>query len=850
MSGAQSKEGRKKTNSAKSAKVKKKEIDQGVPHIPVKRTTAHTNLPKTLGLIDTDSSDCDDGSDNHDRDKKDRQKTTINILDFSSSDEDMPDDSKRGVNNVMVKGCDLKERLSDSENCDDRKAKEPDGDDGSNNHDRDKKDRQKTTINFLDLSSSDDNMTEGSKRGVDNSIVKGCDLKERLSDSENFDDRKAKETDIKTHADAMGKGNICETAAVHATDIHPIALRPARSECNRVKATVSQKLEWLDSMDEKEEMQECNRVKTTDSQKLEFSDSMDEKKEMQECNRVKTTVSQKLELSDSIDEKEEMQECNRVKTTDSKKLEFSDSMDEIEEMQECNRVKTTDSQKLELSDSMDEKEEMQDTYVSCVGESYFEQASLRQDENTKEKRKSSDYITTKCKLAHRISAFSDNDTILLKPPNIAAESFSPEIDMTFGEPQGESTRIHRRSSVTYRHVIGSPEDMVQSPELDSSGISEDKNYQTCIDSTCTSTADLLNSSEDSESPLVETVFINSSNDSNTNSNSYVPQKLKTNDKRKENNENDDLCRGLDNLDIGLENQCKNISQREEGLETSQSSANIEAEFITHECSGESIEVIDACVQTDNNETKPDSSLLNYSVSQENYSFIQEKSRSSRNKFESSEDCFSDNDDGSQSDLSEKEVRDISTQTENHSTTDVNKLCTHDSIADTKNAKGNSDLLGHKSNNEIECEHQLKIEKDQHKTSGFELSEDSDTSSYSSKNKILESEISDDVIDNVIDSVFKEKASISDTESDEAESETSNDVIDNENGSVFKKKANISDTESDEENSDRDSGTGIGKITSVISSSPDRSVGSGDSPLSNTSEPADRSVENQSSNTWR
>ena len=754
MSGAQSKESRKKTNATKSSKVKKKlgEIEQEVPHIAVKRTTAHTNLPKTLGLIDTDSSDCDDdGSNNRDRDKKDRQKTTINILDFSSSDEDMTEGSKRGVDNVMVKGCDLKERLSDSEDCDDRKAKEPDS---------------KTHAGAMD------DMTEGSKRGVDNLIVKGCDLKERLSDSENCDDRKAKEPDIKAHAGATGKGNICETATVHANDIHPIAHRPARSECNRVKATVSPKLEWLDSMDEKEEMQECNRVKTTDSQRLEWSDSMDE------------------------------------------------------------------------------KEEMQDTYVSCVGESYFEQVSLRHDDNTKEKRKSSDYITTKCKFAHRISTFSDNDTILLKPPNISAESFSPDIDMTFGEPQGESTRIHRRSSVTYRQVIGSPEDMVQSPELDSSGISEDKHYQTCIDSTHTSTADLLNSSEDSESPLVETVFVNSSNDSNTNRNGCGHQELQAYDQRKGKNEDDNLCKGLDNLDIGLENQCVNISQTGDHLETSKGSANLEADFTTHECSGESIEVIDACIQTDNNETEPDSSRLNYSVCQENYSFIQEKSKSNRNKLESSEDCFSDNDDCSQSDLSEIEVRDISTQTENHSTTDVNKLCTDDLIADTNNAKGNSDLLGHKSNNEIECEHQLKIEKDQHKPPSFELSEDSDTSSHSSKNKILESETSDAVIDNVIDSVFKEKASISDTESDEAESETSNDVIDNENGSVFKEKASISDTESDEENSDRDSGTGIGNITSVISSSPDRSVGSGDSPLSNKSEPADRSVENQSSNTWR
>ena len=772
LSGAQSKESRKKTNSAKSSKVKKKlgEIHKEVSHIPVKRTTAHTNLPKTLGLIDTDSSDCDDGSNNHDRDKKDRQKTTINILDFSSSDDELTEGSKRGGDNLIVKHCDLKERISDSENCDDRKAKEPDGDDGSNNHDRDKKDRQKTRINILDLSSSD--MTEGSKHVVDNSIVKGCDLKERLSDSENCDDRKAKESDIKTHAGATGKGNICETDTVCLNDIKPIALRPAKTH-------------------------------------LSFGRS--------ECNRVKTTDSRRLELSVSMDEKEEMQEYNRVKTTDSKKL--SDSMDEKEEMQECNWVKTTDSQKLEFSDSMDEKEEMQDTYVSCVGESYFEQVSQRQDENTKEKRESSDYITTKCKFAHRISTFSDNDTILLKPPNISAESFSPDIDMTFGEPQGESTRIHRRSSVTYRQVIGSPEDMVQSPELDSSGISEDKHYQTCIDSTCTSTADLLNSSGESESPLVETVFINSSNDTNKNSNSYVHQKLKAYDQRKENNKKDDLCRGLGNLDIGLEDQCENISQTEDHLEFSKGSADLEADFTTHECSGESIEVIDASVQTDISEVKPDSSPLNYSVCQENYSFIQEKSRSSRNKLESSEDCFSDNDDGSQSDLSEIEVRDISTQTENHSTTDMDKLCTHDRIADTKNAKGNSDFLGHKSNNEIECEHQLKIEKDQHKPPSFELSEASDTSSHSSKNKILESETSDAVIDNVIDSVFKEKAS-------------------------------ISDTESDEENSDRDSGTGIGKITSVICSSPDRSVGSGDSPLSNKSEPADRSVENQSSNTWR
>ena len=727
------------------------EIDQEVPHIPVKRTTAHTNLPKTLGLIDTDSSDADDGSNNHDRDKKDRQKT-INILDFSSSDDDMSEGSKRGVNNVMAKRCDRKERLSDSESCDDRKAKEPDS---------------------------------------------------------------------KTHACAFGKGNICEKAAVHANDIHPIALRPARSECNRVKATVSQKLEWLDSMDDKEEMQKCNRVKTTDTQKLELSDSMDEKGEMQECNRVKTTESQRLELSDSMDGKEEMQECNSVKTTDSQKLEFSDCMDEIEEMQEINRVKTTDPQKLELSESTDERKEMQDTYVSCVGESYFEQVSLRQDENTKEKRKSSDYMTTKCKFAHRISTFSDNDTILLKPPNISAESFSPDIDMTFGEPQGESTRIHRRSSVTYRQVIGSPEDMVPSPELDSSGISEDKLYQTCIDSsTCTSTADLLNSSEDSESPLVETVFINSSNDTNKNSTSYVHPKMKADDQRKENNANDDLCRELDSLDIGLESQCKNISRREDGLETSKCSDNIEAEFMTHECSGESIEVIDACVQTDNNETDPDSSLLNYSVCQENYNFIQEKSKSSRNKLESSEDCFSNNDDGSQSDLSEIEVRDISTQTDNHSTTDMNKLCTHDRIADTRNTKGDSDLSGHKNHNEIECEHQLKIEKDQHKTPCFEMSEDSDTSSHSSKNIILEGETSDDVIDNENDSVFKERTS-------------------------------ISDTESDEENSDRDSGTGIGKdTTNVRSLSPDNSACSGDSPLSNKSEPPDRSIENQSSNTWR
>ena len=755
MSGAQSKESRRKTNSAKSAKVKKKlgEIDQEVAHIPVKRMTAHTNLPKTLGLIDADSSDGDDGSNNHDRDKKDRQKTTINILDFSSSDDDMTEGSKRGVNNVMVKDCDLKGRLSDSENCGDRKAKEPDSE---------------------------------------------------------------------RHAGAMGKGNICETAAVHANDVIPIALRPSKTQMSFGRS-------------------ECNRVKTIDYHKLKLHDSMDKKEEMQKRNRVKTTDSRRLELSDSMDEKEEMQECNRVKTTDSQKLELFDSRDEKEEMQECNRVKTTDSQKLELSDSMDDKEEMQDTYVSCVGESYFEQVSLKQDENTKENRKSSDY---------RISTFSDNDTILLKPPNISAESFSPDIDMTFGEPQGESTRIHRRSSVTYRHVIGSPEDMVQSPELDSSGISEDKHYQTCIDSTCTSTADLLNSSEDSESPLVETVFINSSNDSNTNRNGCVHQELQAYDQRKGKNENDDLCKGLDNLDIGLENQCENISQTEDHLETSKGSANLEADFTTHECSGESIEVIDASVQTDNNETKHDSSLLNYSVCQENYSFIKEKSKSNSNKLESSKDCSSDNDDGSLSDLSEVEVRDTSTQTETQFTADMGEFCTDDRIADTNNSKGDSDLSGHKSHNEIECEHQLKIEKDQPKTPCFELSEDSVTSSHSSKNEIFESETSDDVIDNVIDSVFKENASISDTESDEAESETSNDVIDNENGSVFKEKANISDTESDEENSDRDSGTGIGKITNVISSSLDRSVGSGDSPLSNKSEPADRSVENQSSNTWR
>ena len=428
-----------------------------------------------------------------------------------------------------------------------------------------------------------------------------------------------------------------------------------------------------------------------------------------------------------------------------------------------------DSQRLEMTDSFDEKVEMQDTYVSCVGESYVEQKSTskeRKDENKEDCIKPDYKEILDCKVAGRMSAFCDNDTIVQKPARVSVDSFSPDIDTTFGEPQGESTRIHRRSSVSYRKLIGSSEDLVSSPEdLDSSGMSSSKHYKTCVGNT--STDDLFDMSEESESPLMETALEDNANDPAKRS--FTDRNLKchkegSNTNNSAKNGSNDLCKELESLNIDLESQCNSTtgnSHTEETLETlngnERKTSAQEFESTTYEeCSGESIEVIDACVQTDNSVTEINSSLLKYSVCKENYSFIKNSTELDRYKSENSDDCLSQNNSDIHSDISEIEVKDISVQTDTYVDTGMQQNNIN-GLEDTNNMAVNSDLSSSKSNDQTKGDHQLNTEIDQVTNDHSGTSENRCGSTPFSESKLTESDKSEALTEDE-DSVFKEEGS--------------------------------------------------------------------------------------------
>ena len=322
----------------------------------------------------------------------------------------------------------------------------------------------------------------------------------------------------------------------------------------------------------------------------------------------------------------------------------------------------------ENDDSISEKVGVKDTYVSCIGESFIENdISNKEIENNKldciKKPHSKEKQAIKLGM-DQTTEFSVDDTIVQKPIRITSESFSPDIDSTFGEPQGESTRIHRRSSVTYKNLVGSPED------LNSSGTSDDKHYETCRANL--SADDVFDVSSESENPLIGTAVVVNGNhgaqDGNNDRKARNEKERKISDSL--NQRSNELCEGIENLSVTFhERTPQNAEQFIEKEKFSENTCINEVtangphsyNAVCGQGSDNSVEVVDASAQTDASLAEKRSSPLQCSLTGTRDSFSRTQRKISGNSSGNSSGCISEDKSDLQSNISEVEVNDISVQ---------------------------------------------------------------------------------------------------------------------------------------------------------------------------------------------
>lgn len=318
--------------------------------------------------------------------------------------------------------------------------------------------------------------------------------------------------------------------------------------------------------------------------------------------------------------------------------------------------------RVKVSDSFAEREKIEDMFVSCVGESYVDQGTIP-GEQIDDCVENPDKICMKekgLKIANfnQTCKFSVDDTILQKPVNVSDESFSLDIDVTFGQPPCESTRIHRRSSVSYKKMLGSPDDS------SSSGTSDDnKHYKTCLASV---SSDDLNSETDSH--LIETAC--NTNEIKTVDESKTDTKLHT-----ENHDGsvdaadrgkNELCKRLEKLNIQHENHNGDKILHSEKHLNKDRVTDVDSELsnlASQQSFDEMIEVVDAFTQTDYSLSETSLSSLERSVSDAECHFSKDHRKVIRKKTENSEIIVSENGSDIQSDISEVEVKDMPVQTD-------------------------------------------------------------------------------------------------------------------------------------------------------------------------------------------
>ena len=298
---------------------------------------------------------------------------------------------------------------------------------------------------------------------------------------------------------------------------------------------------------------------------------------------------------------------------------------------------------------VEQVEEVEDTFISCVGESFVDQHDIPKTSQFEKEEFRKPPLSQK-------DNFSADDTIVQKPIHISPESFSPDMDTTFGQPPCESTRIHRRSSVSYKKLLGSPED------ISSEASDDNKHYETCRPNV---SGDEDN--DESEDPFSVTAYEIQRNEklgkkSSDEKPKPMDNEMKSDTDNSNNKKNNDLCEELHNLSLHQHDSpsdSQSVKSRkitdniapDNGYELKGTSS--EQNF------DESIEVIDVYTQTEQSMCEDDLSPLKKSLGEPGLSentrkMVRKKSSSSiQNVTESKSD----------SDASEVEIKDISIQTD-------------------------------------------------------------------------------------------------------------------------------------------------------------------------------------------
>ena len=313
-------------------------------------------------------------------------------------------------------------------------------------------------------------------------------------------------------------------------------------------------------------------------------------------------------------------------------------------------------------------DEVEDTFVSCVGESFMDQHAVPKIGHVNELKKST--------LSQK-DMFSADDTIVQKPVRISSESFSPDMDITFSQPPCESTRIHRRSSVSYKKLLGSPED------LSSETSDENKHYETCRPNVSED-----ENNNESEDPFLVTTYEAQGNEMR---NMKGPHKLTKTVKCTDevngdldnsmDNQNEVLCKELHSLSIHHYQSPASDSQK-----TSDNCGRENAGESSEQSFDESFEVIDACTQTEQSISEDNTSPFKLSLNESN---ISETSRKLvRKKSSSSVQNVTTNE--SDSDASEVEIKDISIQTDIRSDTSISEIDANTNTSLKGNVQVNND----------------------------------------------------------------------------------------------------------------------------------------------------------------
>ena len=357
------------------------------------------------------------------------------------------------------------------------------------------------------------------------------------------------------------------------------------------------------------------------------------------------TVLKSFDLSSSEDEVEPKGNSFH-KTNDNNALSNVKTCEA--ERKACFKPLQSKHSKAKVSDSFVEKVEVEDTFVSCVGESFV-------DQDTVPKGIHYGRDDFRVPTLSQNDIFSVDDTIVQKPVRISPESFSPDMDMTFDQPPCESTRIHRRSSVSYKKLLGSPED------LNSSGTSDDnKHYETCRPNV---SGDLDKEPEDPMSVTTHEVHGNENIDKKSSDETPKTFELKVNGDNSNDKQYNDLCKELHNLSIHQHNSLDNSQSWKPQKKIRENDAldNV-PEFIgtsNEQSFDEIVEVVDVYTQTELSLPEEDLSPLKHSFSESGLSENHRKVL--RKKSNSSVQSVTESD--VESDVSEVEIKDMSVQTD-------------------------------------------------------------------------------------------------------------------------------------------------------------------------------------------